>query len=154
MVKGYVTHFPTVSDNSLSLSRFQHHKRELPLWSHKTIPSFACITVSRFCCILIINKCEESCLLGSYSLHFSTSLPTFQICWLPPSSFIVLIMEAESVSETSVNLFCTAGSKNQKTGVFLVLIFAFTLNWHSNKYCIIIKTRQMQNSTHCSCSCV
>jgi hypothetical protein len=55
------------------------------------------------------GKYEGDCLLGCCT---SRHLLTFQMCLLPPSSLITLMMEAASTSETSVNFYLTTWRNN------------------------------------------
>jgi hypothetical protein len=55
---------------------------------------------------------EDGCLLGCCAVSSCRGLPTFRRCLLPPSSGIVLMMEAASTSETSVNLYRTTQRNN------------------------------------------
>jgi hypothetical protein len=58
----------------------------------------------------ISENYEDDCLLGYCSVWSCRNLPMFQTCLLPPSSewsIIMLMMEAVSISETSVNLYQT-----------------------------------------------
>jgi hypothetical protein len=49
---------------------------------------------------------DDGCLLDCCTVYSGRSLPTFQRCLLPPSSgLIALMMEAASISETSVSFY-------------------------------------------------
>jgi hypothetical protein len=61
------------------------------------------------------SKYEDGCLMDCCAGYSGRRLPTFQMCLLPPSSY--LMMEASNASEASVNFTRLHGASTQKTAI-------------------------------------